>query len=61
MWFLLTAVKWIAALAGGLCLAGGITLLALTVVATKLWWGAALCFVIFVIATNLERKERGGE
>jgi hypothetical protein len=54
-------VKWIAALACGLCLAGGITLLALTVVATKLWWGAALCFVIFVIATNLERKKRGGE
>jgi hypothetical protein len=53
-WFL-TAVKWIASLACGLCLAGAITLAALQVVAMRLWVGAALCFVIFVVATNLER------
>jgi hypothetical protein len=54
-WWLLSAVKWIAAFALGLCLAGALTLAALQVVATKLWLGAALCFAIFVVATNLER------
>jgi len=54
-WFL-TAVKWIASLACGLCLAGAFTLAALQVVATRLWLGAAVCFVIFAIAANLERK-----
>jgi hypothetical protein len=59
-WFL-SAVKFIAAFAAGLCLAGAITLAALTVFAIKLWLGAAVCFVIFVIAANLERPDRAGE
>jgi hypothetical protein len=54
-WWFLSGVKWIAAFASGLCLAGAITLAALQVVATKLWLGTAVCFAIFVIATNLER------
>lgn len=45
-----------ASVACGLCLAGAITLAALQVVATRIWLGAAVCFVIFVIATNLERQ-----
>jgi hypothetical protein len=48
-------VKWVAAIACGFCLAGAITLAALQVVAIRLWLGVAVCFVIFVIATNLER------
>lgn len=58
-WFL-TAAKWIASVACGLCLASAITLAAFQVVATRLWLGAAVCFVIFVIATNLERQNRNG-
>jgi hypothetical protein len=54
-WWFLSAVKWIAVLASGLCLAGAITLAALQVLAPRLWLGTAVCFVIFVIAANLER------
>ena len=63
-WSVLSVILWIAQVACGLYLAGAITISVLQGDATRLWLGAVLCFVIWVIAANLriraEKRIRTG-
>jgi hypothetical protein len=52
-WWFLTIVTWAANIACGLCLVGVMIITALVGDATRLWLGAAVCFVVWVIAANL--------
>jgi hypothetical protein len=55
-WWFLTVVTWTATIACGLCLVGVMIITALQGDTTRLWIGAAVCFVVWVIASNLRTR-----